>query len=749
MGQCTALQAQNESAFLKGRVINQWGQVLPKAQVRVLPLIECTFTNQNGEFSLQIKPGRYELIIGMLGKEEFRQEIQMEPRNNLTLSSITLKDSSNLLEEVVVTGSLYPQSLKQTVYQTRVISQEQIQLRGGTNLQAILNTELGIRFSNDLILGTTDIELLGMSGQNVKILLDGVPMTDRGATRESLGQIDINQIERIEIVEGPMSVMYGTDALAGVINIISKRSDDHIFKINARLQEETVAHEYQPFTSSGVHNASLSLGYKKNGWGLEGSLSRNNFGGWQGDKPGRAKAWMPKEQWLGSAGIGYNNQKIRISYRLNGTDESLRSLGDVNTNTQMAADKYYLTKRWFHQLHSSYQISDRLKLGVQGAFTDYSRKTQSSNLDVTTGNRILSMDAGAQDRSTFQTTFGRGTVVYQFSKHLTLLGGIDFTQNQSKGARIQVNAPSIRETALYISPEFRISRLKVRPGLRFLKNSQYTAPPVVPSINSKLQISKWLDLRMGYARGFRSPDLRELYFSFFDASHSIQGNPNLKAEHSNSFNASLTAGIPFKSPLRITSTLSGFYNHFQNLIGTAIRADNPAITTYLNIEKFKTTGASWNNQLFFKQVSASIGFQYIGRYNRLGADALTNGESNNFNWTPEVNSNISYQFKKTETTVGISFKHTGKQPLYESPSDDTYRLINRAAYNMADLTFTQKLGWNLKLNGGIRNVFNVTSINSGSALTGGRGHQSTADIPLAYGRSFFLGLAYNWAKINQ
>ena len=87
----------------------------------------------------------------------------------------------------------------------------------------MLNTQLGFRFSSDNTLGTSDVQLMGMSGRNVKILLDGIPMADRGDTRESLGQVDVNSIDRIEIVEGPMSVSYGSDALAGEVNIITER----------------------------------------------------------------------------------------------------------------------------------------------------------------------------------------------------------------------------------------------------------------------------------------------------------------------------------------------------------------------------------------------------------------------------------------------------------------------------------------------------------------------------------------------
>jgi outer membrane receptor for ferrienterochelin and colicins len=149
------------------------------------------------------------------------------------------------LKEVVVTGQFEPQSLRKSVYQVRTINSEIIKTRSAVNVQSILSTELGIRFSNDGVLGTADISLMGMSGQNVKVLLDGVPLLDRGATKESLNQIDINTIERIEIVEGPMSVVYGSDALAGVINIITKKAieEEPDFSVEARILEETSGDE--------------------------------------------------------------------------------------------------------------------------------------------------------------------------------------------------------------------------------------------------------------------------------------------------------------------------------------------------------------------------------------------------------------------------------------------------------------------------------------------------------------------------
>lgn len=145
----------------------------------------------------------------------------------------------------MVTGQFSPQSMRNSLYKVRTVNSEQIRQKVPTSVQSLLNTEIGIRLSNDMALGETDFELMGMSGNNVKILLDGIPLIDRGATKQSLSQLDVNSIERVEIVEGPMSVVYGTDALAGVINIITKRG----MGIRKRIPGE-----WEP-------------GYKRNLWG--------------------------------------------------------------------------------------------------------------------------------------------------------------------------------------------------------------------------------------------------------------------------------------------------------------------------------------------------------------------------------------------------------------------------------------------------------------------------------------------------
>jgi outer membrane receptor for ferrienterochelin and colicins len=741
---CSIAQGQENIANIKGRIIGLQGNIAD-VSVFIKGTKMGTSTNNHGDFMLKIPAGNYTLLLQHVAYQAIEINVQVKAHETISVGTITLSEKDRQLEAVVVTGQFSPQSVRNSVYQIRTISNEQIRLRGATNIQAVLNTELGIRLSNDLTLGTTDIQLMGMSGQNVKILLDGIPMVDRGSTRESLGQIDVNTIDRIEIVEGPMSVTYGSDALAGVINIITKKSlaKAHL-SISARLQEETTGKEYNLMDGNGTHNTFLGTTYQKKHWEFTANVSRNFFGGWQGSLTERKKEWMPKEQYLFATGVGYRNEKLSLWYRFNGTNETLKSLGNTYINSQTnrlsATDQYYISTRWFHQVQGDFQWTPKTSLTAAVSYTDYSRQTQTTDIDLVSNYRTLNLTS-SQDKSVFNTAFVRITAQHKLSNFISLQQGIETSLNSSSGERI-LGTPSINEYAYFISSEWKLgSNINIRPGLRFIQNSVYNAPPVIPSINTKLTLSRNLDLRLAYAKGFRSPALRELYFTFFDSSHSIRGNTNLKAENSDSFNGSLTYQFMAQKMVKVKTSLSGFYNHFNNLISLGSDPTDATISTYLNIDTYKTVGFTINNHVVWKNIQGSIGLSHIGRYNRLA-------ESNplpNFVWSNEVNTTVLYNHPKSGTSLSVFYKFTGKQPIYQSISTSegsSTRLSEIASFHTADMTISQVFGKNYTLIGGIKNVFDVTTIQN-TAGTTDTAHSTGGAIPMSYGRSFFLGISAN------
>ena len=654
------------------------------------------------------------------------------------------------LEELVVTGQYKPQSLKKSVYQVRVINNERIQQSGATNVQQVLNTQVGFRFAADNTLGTTDVQLMGMSGRNVKILLDGVPMIDRGDTRESLNQIDVNSIERIEIVEGPMSVSYGSDALAGVINIITKKNKNNGLSLTAKLQEETAGSEYHAFNYKGVHQQNITVDYKKNNWGFTAGGSHNDLNGFGGDAYGREKTWLPKEQWLGNARVSYDKGPLNIYYRTDLLQEDILNKGAINFGNYKAIDKKYTSNRFTNQLQGGYTFSKTLQLAATVAYTDYKRSTRTTRHDFEKNTNELTTGDGEQDISKFNSFVFRTTVQYQFSKHVSLQPGIDINREAASGPRIS-NNPVITDYAAFVSAEIKLgSKINVRPGLRFIKNSVYNAPPVIPSINTKFIISKKLDLRMAYAYGFRSPALRELYFYFVDANHNVVGNPNLKAETSNSFNASLNWNASPANIRTYSVSLSGFYNAFNNQIDFALSSPTSNQYTYYNVNKAKTIGGTVENKYSYKNLESSLGFSYVGIFRKLYDEKDYTDETNkDFLWSPEVNASISYNVNIIKTRFNLFYKYTGKKPQLVTGKNafnqPALLVATTESYQLADFTGTTKINKYLSVNAGVKNIFDVTNVSNNAAASTSV-HNAGYNVAIGYGRSYFVGLNFQWNK---
>ena len=260
--------------------------------------------------------------------------------------------ATQFLEEVVVTGQFEPQSVSKSVFQVKTIPLEKISSKGAVRLQDVLNTELNIRFSQDLALGGSNLTMQGLAGQNVKILIDGVPMIGRQGTSNevNINQINVNTIERIEIIEGPMSVVYGADALAGVINIITKKSIESKVDLSLLLHEESVGDEYG--WQEGIHNEAIGIGFAKDKFHIRADLARNFFGGWQGNAETRDKQWHPKTQYLASLTTGYNWEKSNVYYRGDYLNEDIYNPGQFINGE--AIDQHYITNRQMHQAQGAY-----------------------------------------------------------------------------------------------------------------------------------------------------------------------------------------------------------------------------------------------------------------------------------------------------------------------------------------------------------------------------------------------------------
>ncbi|WP_291123192.1 TonB-dependent receptor plug domain-containing protein, partial [Empedobacter sp. UBA7620] len=173
------------------------------------------------------------------------------------------KDSTINLEQTVISGQYNAQSVKKSIYEVKVISQEMIERQAGNTLADVLNQTLNMNIIPSSSTGKSTVQMFGLDAQYFKILVDNIPLVnDEGlGNNTDLTQINLDDIQQIEVVEGAMGVEYGANSIAGVINIITKKGGKNKFDISATLQEETIGDEYN-WKNKGRHIQSLKIGHK-------------------------------------------------------------------------------------------------------------------------------------------------------------------------------------------------------------------------------------------------------------------------------------------------------------------------------------------------------------------------------------------------------------------------------------------------------------------------------------------------------
>lgn len=632
------------------------------------------------------------------------------------------------IKEVVITGQLESTSVDNSVHKIRIIDGKTINSGLYHNLADIIQKQLNINLFEDNVLGSS-IALQGISGQNVKILIDNVPVIGRLNGNIDLSQINLNNIERIEIVEGPLSTIYGTDALAGTINLISKQGTKDTKQFSS-LYESVGRYNFDVFISNN------NLNYMSYNFG------RKYFNGWSMNQPfsflptsqladmNRVKKWKPKEQTFNKLSYRLKYNDLKIYNYFENFYEKVSNLGKPREPYfETAFDEYYHTKRTNFGSDIKFQnLNDRVNILL--AYNKYKREKETYYTDLTTLNKTLVDDINAQDTSEFSLIIGKITISNSNNDIIKYQAGIDLQKSTAKGKRITNNYQEQDNYAFFSFAEYTPhTSISIRPSFRVIYNSSYKAP-LIPSLNLLYNVKDY-DFRFSYAKGFRAPDFKELYLNFVDINHNIVGNPLLKAETSENiqFNISFNNQI---SKTKIKTDINLFHNFINDKIDLALSDSNSDQYSYFNIDKFKTKGISTILDVYYNKMNAKIGVSYTGRNNEFN--------NNNYQFSLDYNLNLSFNILN-KTRFNIFYKHTGEMVSYflENNSIDE---ITSDSYNLMDISINQKIFSDIILfSFGAKNLFNITDI-SRSLI--GTAHSNTNNLmSVGYGRSFFTELKIN------
>lgn len=529
---------------LKGKVTDENGRPVSGANIRVTNSLNGGTTNPDGSFVLDLPEGKQRVRITHLGYEQGVYNTDGTDQENVV---IRLKEKYINLDQVVVTGTGTHRRMSQSPVPIKVITAKDLKEANVVNFQdAMTKLNPSISFMENGM-GVT-LNMNGLTDEYVLILVNG----KRLAGDDTYTRIDMTNVKRIEVLNGAASALYGSDAIAGVINVIT---DDNQNKIN--ISSNTRYGCKNRFLQS--VNADINAGK----FGSYTSYRRQQADGWQlspytEDSDGNLTATNK----LASNAFHSNtasqrftyNPTERLSFYVRGelygyeTDRPLPQ-GDNKTNYDMRYETYT------YGAGTQYIINPNAYLNA-----DYFSDNNSTYKDYFNGDRTGETDM--TKRIHYHNLNVKG--IFRIGKQNKLSAGMEYVKELLNSNTDNIEGKSAYTTALYVQDEISLNEhFQAYAGLRYTYHKSFNSN-LTPNVALLYKVGGF-NFRGSYASGFRSPNLSEMYSvsekKTGGSSRLTIGNENLKPEKSD--NVTLSAEYTNR---RLSVSVSAFLNNVRDMI---------------------------------------------------------------------------------------------------------------------------------------------------------------------------------------
>ncbi|MFQ5651291.1 MAG: TonB-dependent receptor domain-containing protein [bacterium] len=682
--------AQNKGE-IKGRVTDQeTGDPLIGANVTIVGTALGAATDRHGAYRIsRVPPGRCTLRASMIGFQTVTvKEVQVNVQEKATVDFV-LAARALPLDEIVVTATRTEKLLKDVPATTEIVSREEIEESGAEDISEILEEKAGIRMRKSEGHGW-GVQMQGLDAEYVLVLVDGEEIIGRTAGLVDLRQIPIESIDHIEIVKGAASSLYGSEAMGGVINIITKTASA---PLAARIT-----------TTFGTHDKKeprATLEFKQHG--LSGILtaSRNLSDGFDMDKSDVAHNGSPYEKTSVTGKFTYDlSSNARLTFSGYLYDETYRpvsiSRGDV---FDAASDE----KRKHGSLALNWKPDALSNVQIKFYASDYDRDTDKS---FRTSERL--------DQSFEEENQIRGELVFSrlfVGKHL-LTVGLDAFRETLEAKESSTVSTEVNETphqsentkVVYLQDEIQLLKpLTLVVGGRLDHHSAFGSH-ISPKVNLHYKLSENVSFRGSYGQGFRAPSIKDLHRTFINFAHGYQvlGNTDLQPETSTSVN--------FGADFRWRDNILGKVNVFRNDLHDAIRAnfdgmvENRLNFVQQNIGEAFTEGIETEIQTHFaRYFSVSASHAYVWSEDKETGEELLGVSRNTADWKLEFN----------HRSIGFNANIRGEYEggwLFTSGRGQNVETKRSPSYVTWDFRASQRLSRYLKLHFGVDNIFDRQEI---------------------------------------
>lgn len=599
---------------IHGKVVNEKEEALPYAFIKLLNNKDRQYTNQYGDFIFShIARDTSQLVVSYVGYQS--DTLTFSLRNVDTLHTrVVLKEQLNELEQVVITASRTRQRREDVPVPMTIVGKKEIEEMGAVRLDDVLREQTGLQVLND---HGTALQMQGMDADHILILIDGEPVVGRTAGTLDLKRLAVGNIERVEVMRGPSSALYGSDALAGVVNIITKQPDKK-FDAGTTIR----------YRSMNTLDASANAQMKKNKTEGRVFFNRLSSSGYDMQPEAVGKTFPAFRAYTLETGVGYQLTKnMKASVRLRGYKETQKNSAqaeDLILDQDFTRQELMLTPSfiWEPDSHSKMRLTHH--------FTTFA--TSNVYDEKHTGERY--------DKSDFRQWFDRTELQYdnQWHKAHTFTAGAGYLSENVMAERYEKTENMVTAYA-YVQEQWEVRRkLQLQFGLRADQHSVY-GHSINPKLSAQYRFSEKFSFRASAGTGFKAPDFRQLLLNFTNptAGYSVygsevaaaeirrlQGNGEVttvlrdpdqlepvRAERSKAFNA----GFTLKPAKGVNLTTNVFQNRISDMIETApvVRKTNgQQAFTYFNLSSVHTSGVeadvAWKAGRY---VDISAGYQYL------------------------------------------------------------------------------------------------------------------------------------------
>ena len=505
-------------------------------------------------------------------------------------------DGAVALEPIVVTATRTPQYLNDTPVITNLITRAEIEATGAENIGEVLEHTAGIIIHRD---GHGDgVQLQGLDSEYVLILVDGEPQVGRIAGKLDMARLAVENVERIEIVKGATASLFGSAALGGVINIITRKATTP-FSVQAS----------QNFEQNSTFDSRGTLELQRDKLNTLLTLSHNRRSPIDLDTSDLTTTIDGYANVTGSARTEYQltsaTNLILSGQYFTQNQEGISESGPITFDRLGDIENFSGGLRVEHEFGKNTQRTPTSLLTGKLYATRYD--DESTVIDRETA-AVSSQNLTIQDLVKGEVQFN--TTIWE--KHQLTLGG-DVVFENLESQRITGGERDIFTNSLFAQNQFRpISAFILVIGGRLDNHSEF-GTHFSPKLSAMYRMTDDLRLRFSYGQGFRAPDFKNLYLDFTNvtAGYQVLGNPSLQPESSHNWNL----GLEYEIFDGLLGRIHAYRNDLSNLIeaervGTSVAGGSKF--EYQNISRAYTEGVDVEAVIgSMGGFTSAIGYAYL------------------------------------------------------------------------------------------------------------------------------------------